>query len=254
LLTSAEKGGTSINPYVFKGRIGSVNAEIVVGFYRPPLTDAEIEEESESPRADLSQAGWSVICNDRLVLRSDKTALTGWGTANVPRFHNQFSSIAGVVTLRSTDPELLPLNTTKRGIETSSDVYFRLLDYMRVGTKKFTDYTNKWKSRTDDVRNQFHGTSATQAAEIAKTIPETSFKKVSAKKLATEDSEAFEFEPTLPQPPKAETDTRIIRYTRALPQIKVIAKGLLDDEDAKPSAVGEACFDDVLDRIKKSRR
>ncbi len=254
LLTSGDKPGASINPYVFKGRIGKVSAEVVVGFYRRPLTDTEIEEESESPRANLEQAGWSVICNDRLVLRSDKTAVTGWGTANVPRFHNQFSSIAGVVTLRSTDPELLPLNTTKRGIETSSDVYFRLLDYMRAGTKKFTDYTNKWKSRADDAREQFKGTSSLPAGEIPNKIPQASFKKVSDTKLAKEDSEAYEFQPTLPQPAKAETDTRIIRFTRPVSDIKTIAIGLLDDEEAKPGTVGEACFDDVLERIRKPRR
>src|SRR5262249_34970837 len=122
LVSSAKAGVAAINPYVFRGRIGMVRVEVVVGFYRKPLTDVEIDEESESPKADLSQAGWSVICNDRLILRSDKSATTGWGTGNVPRFHNQFSSIAGVVTLRSTDPSLLPLNTTKRGIQTSTDV------------------------------------------------------------------------------------------------------------------------------------
>lgn len=254
LLTSGEKSGTTINPYVFKGRIGRVNVEVVVGFYRRPLTEAEIEEENESPRADLSQAGWSVICNDRLVLRSDKSAVTGWGTANVPRFHNQFSSIAGVVTLRSNEPALLPLNTTKRGIETSSDVYFRLLDYMRAGTKKFTDYTNKWKSRSDDVREHFQGASSTPAAEIPKSIPGDSYKTVSPRKLAAGDAEAAEYEPSLPQPTSADSGTRIIRFTRPLPDIRAIAKGLLGDEEAKPGTVGEACFDDVLNRIRKSRR
>ena len=82
LVSTAKDAG--INPYVFKGRIGKVDAEVVVGFYRKPLTDAEIDEENELPRADLAQAGWSVICNDRLILRSDKTAVTGWGTDSVP--------------------------------------------------------------------------------------------------------------------------------------------------------------------------
>src|SRR5262249_16326439 len=140
-----------------------------------PLTEAEIDDESESPKADLSQAGWSVICNDRLILRGDKTAVTGWGTGNVPRFHNQFSSIAGLVTLRSSDPGLLPLNTTKRGIETSSDVYFRLLDYMREGVKQFTNYTNRWKSRLDETKGQFEGADAMPAAEIPSKIPKTAF-------------------------------------------------------------------------------
>lgn len=40
----AKAGG--INPYVLKGKIKSVEFEVVVGFYRPPLTDEDLERDA----------------------------------------------------------------------------------------------------------------------------------------------------------------------------------------------------------------
>jgi hypothetical protein len=242
----------SINPFVYKGKFGDVEFEVVVGFYRPPLTEEEIEGENEAPRADLSQAGWSVICNDRLVLRSDKTATTGWGTGGVPRFHNQFSSISGVVTLRSTDPAQLPLKTTKRGIETSSDVYFRLLDPMREGTKQFTDYTNKWKGKLDEVKPHFADAEPLPAATIPKAVS-AGLKSIPKTSLPA-NAEADVFKPALPQPDKAESDKAKITFTRPVTEVRAVAKSLLDDEEAKPSQVGDACFQAALDAIPKSKK
>ncbi len=242
----------AINPYVYKGKIRDVEFEVVVGFYRPPLTEEDIEAENEAPRADLSQAGWSVICNDRLVLRSDKTATTGWGTGGVPRFHNQFSSIAGVVNLHSTDPAQLPLKTTKRGIETSSDVYFRLLDSMREGTKQFTDYTNKWKGKADEVKDQFTDAQLLPAAQIPKAVT-AGLKPVHKSKLPP-DVVADIFKPSLPQPEKTESDKVKITFTRSVTEVRAVAKSLLDDEEAKPPQVGDACFQAALDAIPKPKK
>lgn len=254
ILMSKSKRGKAgaINPYVLKGKIREVDFELVVGFYRVPLTEEDIDSENESPRADLSQAGWSVICNDRLILRGDKSAVTGWGTANVPRFHNQFSSIAGIVTLRSTNPELLPLNTTKRGIETSSDVYFRLLDYMREGTKQFTDYTNKWKGRLEETKDQFADAEPVPADEVPDAVD--TYKNVSNRKLAAEDGKADIFVPELPRPPVEESNLRKIVFSRPAEDISLVAKSLLDDENASPSQVGEACFEKALDAIPRPRK
>ena len=254
ILMSKSKRGKAgaINPYVLKGKIREVDFEVVVGFYRSPLTEDDIDSENESPRADLAQAGWSVICNDRLILRSDKSAVTGWGTGNVPRFHNQFSSIAGIVTLRSTNPELLPLNTTKRGIETSSDVYYKLLDYMREGTKQFTDYTNRWKGRLEETREQFADAEPVPAVNVPEEVG--AYKNVSKRKLAEEDGSAEIYQPELPRPPAEESNSRKIVFSRPTEEIRLIAKSLLDDENAPPSQVGETCFEQVLDSIQRQRK
>lgn len=253
-LNQRKASSESINPYVFKGRFGGVNVLIVVGFYRKPLTEDELDAENESPKADLSQAGWSIICNDRLVVRGDKTILTGWGTANVPRFHNQFSSIAGVVSLQSANPSELPLNTTKRGIEASSDIYFRLLDYMREGVKKFTNYTNHWKSRHEEGKAQFEIATPTAITDIADAIPPSFYKAVSSQKLANSDAQAQVFNPPLPKPAKTTGDLRKIVFSRPMKEIQLVAEELLDDREASPSSVGEECFDAQLRKLKPSRR
>lgn len=256
LLVSRETpvGQEAINPYVFRGQIGQVHVEVIVGFYRKPLTETELDEESESPRADLSQAGWSVVCNDRVVLRGDKSAVTGWGTACVPRFHNHFSSIAGVVTLRCADPRLLPLNTTKRGIETSSDVYFRLLDYMREGTKQFTEYTNRWKSRMEEAREHFQQAKPIPAGEVPTAVPPDGYKPVSGKRLAKEDASAEEFKPTLPKPPKEGQPVGRIQFSRPTAEVAFLAREMLDNEDAAPGEVGEECFNVQLEKYRRSKK
>lgn len=255
LLTSRVKDSKAgINPYILRGRFGEVFADIAVGFYRKPLSDDEIEQESEAPKADLSQAGWTIVCNDRLILRSDKSSTTGWGTATVPRFHNQFGSIAGIVSLRSKDPRLLPLTTTKRGIETSSDIYFRLLDYMREGTKFFTNYTNRWKLYLDDTKSQFRNTRSELPFDIISTIPENLYTQVSSKKLASVDAEAKVFTPDLPSPPARNSHAKRISFVKPVFEIETLAKEFLEDEGATPSQIGEACFDVQFAKYKKGSR
>ena len=68
-------------------------------------------------KRDIHQmdAGWTIICNDRAVLYCDRTELTGWGDAGVPRYHTQFIAISGIVEFQSNDAAKLPTTTTKRG-------------------------------------------------------------------------------------------------------------------------------------------
>ena len=113
-LILSKQGG--ISPYVFRGKVKGVDVEVVVGFQRDPTRAPEPDEDDGDGRsAAVTKAGWSVVCNDRLVLYGDKSEMTGWGTHPIPRFHGQYNSIAGVVTMRGDNPELLPLNTTKAG-------------------------------------------------------------------------------------------------------------------------------------------
>ena len=138
----------------FVGDLRGVSIELAVGFYRALAKEKEIEEQL-TQRRTRDDAGWTVICNDRVVLHNDKSMLTGWGTGGVPSYHNQFISIAGVVSFRSCDSMKLPLNTTKRGLDTSSEVYLLVLEQMREGMKKFTTFTNKWKRREEETDAEF---------------------------------------------------------------------------------------------------
>ena len=84
-------------------------------------------------------------------------------------------------------------------------------------------------------------------------MPKDDFKKISSRKIG-EDAEAVEYQPTLPQPPKEKSDMRRISFSKPIGEICAVAKELLDDEDLSPSEVGEACFDSVLERAKRTKR
>jgi DNA mismatch endonuclease Vsr len=81
------------------------------------------------------QFGWTVLCNDRAVVVSDKTLKTGWDT----RFHTEFYGFVGVVSFDADDPAKLPWDTTKFDIDMNNHVYQTALVTMR----KFVE---KWRS------------------------------------------------------------------------------------------------------------
>jgi hypothetical protein len=120
--------------------------------------------------------------------------------------------------------------------------------------KQFTDYTNRWKTKSDEARGQFQDASSVNAGDIPAAIAIDSYSKVSPGKLAAQDAEADVFKPELPRPPKADGDSRRIAFTRPLADISLLASEMLEDEDAKPSQVGEACFDSQLSKYKKANR
>ena len=114
------------------------------------------------PEGKPTESGWYVYCNGRLVVKADRTALTGWGTATpdgdgVPAWHPQFARFRGFVFFKSESPGALPWTTTKTEIDESSEVYRNALGKMRSVIRSFTTYTNDLKQE----RNQFeesHGT------------------------------------------------------------------------------------------------
>ena len=78
------------------------------------------------PSPDL--AGWYLYCNERLVVEKDKTNLTGWDgnrikESKVVKYHNIYAMFRGVVFFSSEDSRLLPMTTTKTGIDSNSEVY-----------------------------------------------------------------------------------------------------------------------------------
>ena len=156
----------TVEPYVFEGEINGVHVDLAVGFYRPLATEAELEDE-EFVASSRDNAGWTVICNDRVVLYNDKTYKTGWGTKGVtPGYHNQFISIRGIVSFRSKDSMALPLNTTKRGLSTDSLLYQAVIDHMRTGLKYFTSFTNRWKKQEEATTAMFRSLSQRSLNQI----------------------------------------------------------------------------------------
>ena len=107
-------------------------------------------------RRPAAESGWYVYCNGRLVLKADRTALTGWGTAGlsgdgVPAWHPQYARFRGFVFFTSDSPAALPWTTTKTEIDESSDVYRNALIKMRSVIRSFTTFTNE----LGEERSQF---------------------------------------------------------------------------------------------------
>jgi Histidine kinase-, DNA gyrase B-, and HSP90-like ATPase len=236
---SEEHGG--IAPYLFEGKVSGVDVELACGFYTPYSEDAD----DEATAFKIDEAGWTVICNDRVVLHKDKSILTGWGDGT-PNYHPQFRQIAGVVIFSSKDPTLLPLTTTKRGIEATSEVYLRVRQKMRDGLKKFTGFTNKLKALSLKARDElFEKTETVNLKELRvrkEKIPTTKWSK--DQKVGGRFYDA-------PLPKFSDSDIRLIRFTRPTTEVKKVSKFLFDDSDRQPSEVGATCFDRALKDARK---
>ncbi len=232
-----------IQPFIFRTRTeGGVEVFLVVGFTRPIPSDDEIASEQDEKKYSSLDAGWTVLCNDRAVLYCDRTELTGWGEAGVPRYHNQFIAISGIVEFKSDDASKLPTTTTKRGIDASSSLYLQIKNKMREGMRIFTDYTNKWKERPDESRKQIEASG-----------PPLSFEEIRAASAhlafsSTKRSipEGDQYKPKLPLPKRPEPRKRRISYLKDVDEVRSVAQYLFDDIEKDASAVGEKCFDLLL--------
>lgn len=230
-----------IAPYVFQGSIGDVSVEIYAGLYRELLTPEELDAEEET-RGRKDDAGWTVACNDRVVIWKDKTKLTGWGEASVPNYHGQFIAITGLVLLRAADPKKLPLTTTKRGIDGSSDVYLTAKDLMREATKAFTGFTNKWKKFPEKrevlyKNSEYAGLPDLQA--LVTDLPMSGMRKLEAMNR---------FAPKLPVPIDIKTTTRI-SYLVEKADVAKLSEFLFEDTNVSNEELGKATFNRALDEI-----
>jgi len=242
---SAGKGKGSLAPYLLQANVNGVEVTVAVGLYRKIPDEAEIEAEHEE-RASKDDAGWTIVCNDRVVVYRDKSRLTGWGEAGVPNYHGQFIAISGIVVMQSTDLWKLPLTTTKRGIDSSSETYSVIKDYMREGIKYFTLFTNRWKKLPDEREKLYRSASLMSLDQVVSAIPAKARGSVRATSKGI--ASASRYIPDLPQPPKEHKEARI-SFFRPREQIRRLGSEILDDPDSNPGDVGAACFDRVLKQI-----
>lgn len=235
--------GKSIAPFLYKATLGGVDVSLAIGFYAPPTNpDEEEQEQKMSKKTDY--AGWTILCNDRVVVYCDKNRLTGWGEAGVPNYHTQFIAISGVVEFKCNDAWKLPVTTTKRGIDSSADIYLYIKDIMRQGLKKFTSYTNKWKDDPIEERKVSKNSEKLELQQIFSKVPEGAWLKVKNR------HNELKFSPDLPEPSKKKPVRRIV-FTRAIAEIEQVSEFLFDDSSVKPSDVGSKCFEKVLMEAKK---
>jgi hypothetical protein len=234
LLGESETGGAGMAPYIYCGEIGDVTVEVYAGLYRK-LPDADEAELEEDTRGKVDDAGWTVACNDRVVIWKDRSRLTGWGEASVPNFHGQFIAIAGLVLLRSTDPSKLPLTTTKRGIDASSDVFSYVKDMMREATKALTSFTNKWKRFEENLDQIYRGSAYLDLPElrsVSRELPMRTWAKMESIKR---------YVPKLPSPPREKTSARV-SFVAVKADVVKLAVVYFDNPTTAPKHVGEEAF------------
>jgi hypothetical protein len=241
------KKAPAIQPYVFRTKTeDGVNVFLAVGFTRPIPSPDEIADEQEEKRYSSIDAGWTVLCNDRAVLYCDRSELTGWGEANVPRYHTQFIAISGVVEFKADDASKLPTTTTKRGIDASSRLYLQIKNRMREGMRIFTDYTNKWKGRADESKKHIEAGKPLSFEEIKIKAASLPF---APTKTAIPKGE--QYRPVLPLPKRLDSRKRRISFVKDVSEVKEVAEYLFKDENTDASVVGEKCFDLIHREAKK---
>lgn len=233
-------------PYVYQKEIEGVIVSITVG-----LNTGRGIEEDDTETVDFERnrsattAGWTVFCNDRAVIVGDKSRLTGWGDG-VPMYHAQFSIITGIVEFRSSLADKLPITTTKRALDTSSEVWLEAKVKMREGLRVWINYTNNWKNHPRSDQSG-HWESA-QSLPLSKAVAAVMTRDVTKK----EDG-AIEYNPmkkkVLPIPDTKRPSSRKIVFSRPVEEIKTISSALFDREDERPGIVGDKCFDIVLDNV-----
>lgn len=246
ILTSDIDDKKSIKPYVYTSKIGDVEVEVIVGFYRAPANNEEIEDELAGNYAKSSSenAGITVICNDRVVLYCDKTYLTGWGEMPVPKYHTQFIAIAGVVHFRSNNPINLPVTTTKRGLDTSSVVYAEVKNKIKEGLKIFTAFTNHWKTPSEERSKLFENTSKINALKPGNT--KSGLIKLEHKKK--DDNAQYQI-PILPKP-NDEIRERMVTISFQREREKVDAINSYFFSEKKSAAeIGAWCFDQISSQV-----
>lgn len=234
-------------PFVFQKTIGDVVVSITVGLNtgRGLAIDDDDSPEFERDRS-AATAGWTVFCNDRAVIVGDKSRLTGWGDG-IPLYHYQFSIITGIIEFRSRFADQLPVTTTKRALDTSSDVWLQAIVKMKEGMRVWINYTNLWKNHPRSDQTLYWKDS--KPMPLRKTI-----EAVSTRDKAVKADGSVEFNPqkkkSLPLPPDKKPSSRRVVFSRPIEEIKEVSKSLFDSFDEKPGFVGETCFEMVLNEVR----
>lgn len=235
----------SIRPFVYKTKVDGVDVFLTVGFTRSIPSQEEAFNNQDKIEYSSDYAGWTLVCNDRVVAYCDKSELTGWGEAGIPQYHTQFIAISGIVEFSSNDASKLPMTTTKRGIDTSSTLYLQVKNKMREGLRYFITYTNKWKKDIKTSKEHIRAATPLSLEEIKQKVSSTKMTVVKLK------PGGHQYVPSLPSPPTREDNKARISFTKRKEDIKIVGEYLLKEPDAKPDLVGEACFNTILKEAKK---
>lgn len=244
----SRKAEPLIQPFIYTGDIDEVSVFLTVGYRSALKTSEEQDAENEQATFSARDAGWTIICNDRVVLTADRTVKTGWGVGGVPQFHNQFSPIAGIVEFTSKHTDRLPVTTTKRGVDLGKDVYIKVRQKMQEGLKHFTTNTNRWKGDESELKARFEDKAHASYLELSELKSRVAAGEFPMRALAGPIN-GKQYKPTLPEKQIVETE-RTIKFRRDVDAINLVSNYLFG-EVREPSEVGEVCFDRTFDKANK---
>jgi hypothetical protein len=193
----------------------------------------------------LLTAGWYVFCNGRLVLKADKSRITGWGEevqlesgeadeANgdnklkTPRAHWQFARFRGFVYFESEDGSLLPWNTTKSSVDTESPIYQAIKLEMIAAMRQVIDFLNKVDQESES--------GATRLEEVLKQAKSVKLSKVAS-------STRFVFPKS--RGAAAQVKTQRITYVKSTEEVERVKEMI---GASNPKQVGEKTFEYYLER------
>lgn len=261
VLVSPREDGPA--PYVFRKTTGDVMVSITVGLNtsrRSEGDDSDDDADFVGQRASAT-AGWTVLCNDRAVIVGDKSRLTGWGDLPlVPLYHPQFAVITGIIEFRAKDAKKLPVTTTKRALDASSELWLESLVKMKEGMRVWISYTNDWKNhpRADQQSYWNDAQPLPLSLAIEKVASRAAAKKASASDESGKVSEIVEFNPkknnVLPKPEEKKPSSKRIVFSRPVEEVRTVSKMLFDDPDVNAGIVGDECFKIQLDTAKPSKK
>ena len=171
-------------------------------------------------------SGWFVFCNGRNIVSADKTALTGWQGQGLPIFQPKHRPFLGTVFFVSKQPDLLPWDTTKSGINADSALWQRAKLLMTTVGRSVTAFLD---SRYSDEGSEVEHTDLSGAAGERVDVIHAS----SGKKRA--------FDQPAP-PPKENTQ---VQFSAKKKHVRMIAE-YLSRPSMGAAAVGRHTFDFFL--------
>lgn len=205
-----------VKPYYYEGEKNDVKFRVLAGL---------------SHTGDPSVAGWYIYCNDRLVVEADSTELTGWGVRSNVKFHPDYAMFRGILFLDSDDTLKLPLTTTKKGIDSTANIYKTSRTYMEEGMNYVLSFLKDVRKLedSDDYRNTL------DEVEEKKNVVE-----LKRENLNTYDSRKF-FAPDL-SPDVIKTKKDSVRISFSAP-VKLAGKAKVHSGSKSYKELGENIFD-----------
>lgn len=128
----------------------NVSVEIIAGMAAPPPEGTEPDDKVDGEK----RFGWYVVCNGRIVLAADKSTVSGWGTDDWPQWHRQYAGFIGIVLFTASNAAALPLTTTKRSVDVSSNIFIGARMRMRETSKRWIAYTNERKRDLEEAKKK----------------------------------------------------------------------------------------------------